>query len=157
MVSPVNDPNRKRLDLRDVERKVNLAFQALSVVLALGSICAGQTAVQANICELASRPRTFSKVEVQLIATVVTDFIEHTMVFDKGCPAIVANLWIPHELDNASEVRQLRAELRRSFDSNPRRGARVDTKMTGTFLVEGKRRYFRVKSIDSIQMAGTDW
>jgi len=128
---------------------MHYAIRLLPVLLLVG-LSSGQTAVQTSVCELAQQSKKFAQTTVRIRATVQTDFIEHTMIVDRNCPKIAASLWIPHELDNTKGVEQLRAVLRRQWMDSTSKIPGVDAEMTGDFIVEGKRRYFRVRSIDSV-------
>jgi hypothetical protein len=108
--------------------------------------------VETTVCDLVKHSTRFDKTNVRVRAIVMSDLIEHTMLVDNECPARGISLWIPHELDDSTDVRALRSELRSQWaipPSNTQIGAVFD----GIFLREHRKLYLKVLSIDHIDLA----
>ena len=85
-------------------------------------------------------------------AIVISDLIEHTMLVDCECPARGISLWIPHALDDFTDVRALDSELRRQWAIPPSNTA-ISAVFEGTFLREHRKLYLRVSDINHIDVA----
>ena len=110
--------NRLRLPDSSVEplmkTMIPLFLVALASVATLGakSGAAKPAVVETTVCDLVKRSIHFDKADVRVRAIVMSDLIEHTMLVDDECPARGISLWIPHELDDSTDVRALLSELR---------------------------------------------
>lgn len=105
--------------------------------------------VETNVCDLVKRSNHFDKANVLVRAIVMTDLIEHTLLEDNECPAKGISLWIPHELDDSTDVRALRSELRSQW-AIPPSNSQVSAVFHGTFLREHRKLYLKVLGIDHI-------
>ena len=110
--------------------------------------------LETNVCELVKHSHHFDKANVRVRAIVMSDLIEHTDLVDKDCAAKAISMWIPHEIDDSTDVRALRSELRRQW-AIPPSNTEVSAVFEGTFLREHRRLYLKVLSIDHIDAAPT--
>ena len=135
-------------------RIVILLFFVASSVLTFGAN--GETAkpavIEMNVCDLVKRSKHFDKANVRVRAVVMSDLIERTALVDNECPAKGISLWIPHELDDSADVRELDSELRRQWTTPPS-NAEISAVFEGTFLREHRKLYLKVLRIDHIDVA----
>ena len=133
---------------------IPLFFVALASVATLGAKSGAATpaVVETTVCDLVKHATHFDNANVRVRATVMSDLIEHTMLVDNECPARGISLWIPHELDDSTDVRALRSELRSQW-AIPPSNTRVSAVFDGTFLREHRKLYLKVVSIDHIDLA----
>lgn len=133
---------------------ISLFLVALASVESLGakSGAAKPAAVETTVCDLVKRSTHFDKVNVRVRAIVMSDLIEHTILVDNECPARGISLWIPHELDDSTNVRALRSELRSQW-AIPPSNTQVSAVFDGTFLREHRKLYLKVLRIDHIDLA----
>jgi|SRR3954470_23836856 hypothetical protein len=132
---------------------IRLFLVTLASVTTLGakSGLAKPTFVETNVCDLVKRSNHFDKANVLVRAIVMSDLIEHTLLEDNECPARGISLWIPHELDDSTDVRALRSELRSQW-AIPPSNSQVSAVFHGTFLREHRKLYLKVLSIDHIDV-----
>jgi hypothetical protein len=130
---------------------IPLFLVALASVGTLGaeSGAAEPAVVETTVCDLVKHSTRFDKANVRVRAIVMSDLIEHTMLVDNECPARGISLWIPHELDESSDVRALRSELRSQWAIRPS-NTQVGAVFDGIFLRENRKLYLKVLSIDHI-------
>ena len=107
--------------------------------------------IETNVCELVKRSKHFDKANVRVRAIIESDLIEHTDIVDNECPARGISLWIPHELDDSADVRALRSELRKQW-AIPASNTKISAVFEGRFLREHRKLYFKVFSIDHIDV-----
>lgn len=133
---------------------ISLFFVALASVGTLGakSGAAKPAVVGTTVCDLVKRSTHFEKANVRVRAIVMSDLIEYTLLVDNDCPARGISLWIPHELDDSTDVRVLRSELRSQW-AVPPSNTQVSAVFDGTFLREHRKLYLKVLSIDHIDLA----
>lgn len=133
---------------------IPLFLVVLTSVITLGtnSGAAKPIVVETNICDLVKHPSHFDKLNIRVKAIVMTDLIEHTDLVDNECPARGISLWIPHELDDSTDVRALRSELRRQW-AIPPSNVEISAVFEGTFLHEHRKLYLNVLRIDHIDLA----
>jgi hypothetical protein len=135
-------------------RTVILVFFVAASVATFGADggTAKPAVVETNVCDLVKRSNHFNKANVRVRAVVMSDLIEHTMLVDNECPARGISLWIPHELDDSTDVRALRSELRSQW-AIPPSNTQVSAVFDGTFLREHRKLYLKVVSIDHMDLA----
>jgi hypothetical protein len=151
---------KKRLRLLDssveplMKTVIPLFLVALVSVGTLGAKggAAKPAVLESTVCDLVKRSTHFDKANVRVRAIVMSDLIEHTMLVDNECPARGISLWIPHELDDSTDVRALRSELRSQW-AIPPSNTQVSAGFDGTFLREHGKLYLKVLSIDHIDLA----
>jgi hypothetical protein len=168
--------NRLRLLDSSVEPLMKTAISLFFVALASGGTLGAKSGVAkpavvgTTVCDLVKRSTNFEKVNwppagrgwqgtrlhVQVRAIVMSDLIEHTMLVDNDCPASGISLWIPHELDDSTDVRALRSELRSQW-AIPPNNTQVSTVFDGTLLREHRKLYLKVLSIDHIDLVPNGW
>jgi hypothetical protein len=134
-------------------RTVILLFFVAASVATLGADggTAKPAVVETNVCDLVKRSNHFDNANVRVRAVVMSDLIEHTMLVDNECPARGISLWIPHELDDSTDVKALRSELRSQWTTPPS-NTQVSAVFDGTFLREDRRLYVKVVSIDHMEL-----
>lgn len=132
---------------------IALFLVALPSVATLGanSGSAKPAVIETTVCDLVKRSNHFDKANVRVRA-IVMSAIEHTILVDNDCPARGISLWIPHELDDSTDVRALRAQLRSQW-AIPPSNTQVSAVFDGTFLREHRKLYLKVLSIDYIDVA----
>jgi hypothetical protein len=104
-----------------------------------------------TVCDLVKDPSRFENRAVRVRSVVESDLIEHTMLTDTLCKSEGINLWIPHDLDEQADVR----ELRKLLDERLKSGAlkyQVTAAVTGSFLREGKRLYVRATKFEHVRI-----
>ena len=133
---------------------IPLFLVALASVATVGANngAAKPVVVETNVCDLVKHPSHFDKANVRVKAIVMSDLIEHTMLVDNGCPGTAVSLWIPHELDDSTDVRALRSELCGQW-AIPPSNAQINAVFEGTFLHEHRKLYLKVLGIHHIDLA----
>jgi hypothetical protein len=133
---------------------ISLFFVALASVGTLGakSGAAKPAVVETTVCDLVKHSTRFDKANVRVRAIVMSDLIEHTMLIDNECLARGISFWIPHELDDSTDVRALRSELRSQW-AIPPSNTQVSAVFDGTFLREHRKLYLKVLTINHIDLA----
>ena len=128
-----------------------LVALASTATLGTASGVAKPAVVETTVCKLVKDSSHFNKANVRVRAIVMSDLIEHTMLVDNECPARGVSLWIPHELDDSTDVRALRSELRSQW-AIPPSNRQVSAVFEGTFLREHRKLYLKVSSIDHLDI-----
>ena len=109
--------------------------------------------VNATVCRLVREPGRFRGKTVRVKALVESDLIEHTMLSDESCQSYGISLWIPHDLDDNADVIALRSVLKEQWKPRAPK-TQVSGVFTGTFSVEGKKRFLKVSKIEERRVSG---
>ena len=133
---------------------VVLPLLSLASLLAAAAAANGQReeeGVDATVCQLVHAPNRFNGKTVRVKALVESDMIEHTMLVDESCKSYGVSLWIPHDLDDNSEVKELRKALKEQWKPGAAK-TRVLGVFRGTFSIEGKKRFLKVAKAEKIEV-----
>jgi hypothetical protein len=111
----------------------------------------GNALSEVTVCELMQRPSQFKSKLVRVRAWVQSDLIHNTALVDDSCESKGISLWIPHERDEQSDVRELRAALSHQWKPGEAK-TRIAGVFTGIFLREAKKFLLKVSKADGLRI-----
>lgn len=133
---------------------ISLLFLGLFVVAAVADDArSGNQVIDTTVCELTKQPHQFKNKVVRLRSLVESDMIEHTMLVDESCESYGVSLWIPHDLDDNADFKALRNALKEQWKPGAAK-TRVFGVFTGTFSLEGKKRFLRAAKVEKVEVSG---